>query len=105
MLEIDLGNAPGPLDGNEFVPVFQALVTLGNLFKGQGFVSIVLCHIHVADRPALDNHLAARVRIGFQQHRVHVCVGIDAACLGLNSLGPSDLTPFGGDAGVEGHVL
>ena len=41
----------------------------------------------------------------FEQDRIHACVRLYAAGIGLNDLGPADFVAFQCHPGIEGHVL
>ena len=105
MPQVDLGDAPGPLDDDEFVGLPQPLKTLPHRFQQAWLIGVILLHLHVAHRSPLDDHLAAGIGVGLEQDRVHVGMRADAAGLRLHGLGPADFAPLGGDAGVERHVL
>jgi hypothetical protein len=53
----------------------------------------------------LNDHLGAGVFVGFKQDRVHPHIGLQAAGLGLNHLGPSHFTTLTGDKRIQGHIL
>src|SRR5262249_12902719 len=53
----------------------------------------------------IEHHLAAQVRIRLEQDRIHVRRRLQSARLGLNYLGPADLSAAGTGIGIVGHVL
>ena len=69
---------------------------LGGLVRGR------LLHTHGA---AQHDHLRGAFARRLEQDRVHGHLGLGARRDRLEPLGPADLAPFGGDHGVERHVL
>ncbi len=63
--------------------------------EGLGFEGVVFAHVHIADRPALDDDLRAGIGIRLEQHRVHVGMRRNAAGRRLQRLGAADLPPSG----------
>ena len=59
----------------------------------------------VPDGPAVEDHLADLVGVGFQQQRIHVRVALHACGFGLYDLRPAHFAAVGRHEGVQGHVL
>ncbi len=83
----------------------QALVGSQHRLHGDSLVVVVGHRVHAGDGAAMDDHLGAGIAVGLEQHRVHVCMRLQAAGLGLHCLGPADFTAVGGHRAVQRHVL
>ena len=103
--QVDLGGGAGTLDEDHLVLLGQAMEGVQHRHPGLGLVALVVAGVHGGDGATLDDDLGAGVRIGLEQHRIHVGVGLEAAGQGLGRLGAADLATVDGDGAVEGHVL
>ena len=103
--EVDLGGGAGAFDQDHLVPRGQAVEGGQDGLPGLGLVTLVVTGVHGGDGAALDDDLGAGVRVGLEQHRVHVRVGLEPAGQGLDRLGTADLAAVVGDGTVQGHVL
>ena len=103
--QVDLGRAAGAFDQDEIGLAAEPAEALEHPRQQGGLERMELARRGDGGHPALDHQLGAGIRLGFQEHRVHVGDGLDAAGARLQRLSSADLAAVGRDRGVVGHVL
>ena len=105
LTQVDLRRAARPFDDDALILRMEPGMGVEYRLHRGAFVGVVVLRLHLAQRPAVDDHLGAGVAGRFEQHRVHVGVRLHSGGLGLYRLGATDLAAVAGDRAVEGHVL
>ena len=103
--QVDLRRASGSFDDDHLIFLRDPPVTLPHCPDRFFLEAMVYGGIHIAEDFPLNDHLGPGIRIGFEEHRVHVHVGLQAGGLCLDHLGPPHLSSVRSDEGVQGHVL
>ncbi len=104
MAQVDFRRPAGSFDHDQIEVAGQALVAVHDFRPGLRAIPFMLHRVHVETRAAADHHLASRLAVGLEQHRIHIDGGLQSARLSLRRLGAANLTA-GADGGVVRHVL
>jgi len=91
VFQVDLRRAAGPFQDQQIEFGRQRIIGCGNRLPGFGLIGHIFVHVHIGDRPAVDDDLAAHIAGRFEQDRIHPDIGVESAGLGLHHLGPAHL--------------
>ena len=76
--QVDFRGAAGAFGDDHIVAGAQIPPARHHRIHRLSFVGVVIQSIHIAMDLAPQDHLGAAIALGFQQHRVHVAVGLQA---------------------------
>lgn len=103
--QVDFGRRAGAFDDHEIGAGGHLFETLHDRAEEARFESLVFLPLGLARHPALDDDLAAHIRLRLQKHRVHMHGGRHARGKRLEPLRTADLAAVVGNGGIVRHVL